>query len=99
MKQAIIEIVEEQKEDVSSLCEDLENAIRDKIDYLKQEINNRDKQLEALNPRRVLSRGYSISQDESGKVVTSIKDIKPGQKVITTVNDGTIHSTVDKVEE
>ena len=99
MKQAIIEIVEEQKEDVSSLREDLENAIRDKIDYLKQEINNRDKQLEALNPRRVLSRGYSISQDESGKVVTSIKDIKPGQKVITTVNDGTIHSTVDKVEE
>ena len=99
MKQAIIEIVEEQKEDVSSLCEDLENAIRDKIDYLKQEINNRDKQLEALNPRRVLSRGYSISQDESGKVVTSIKDIKPGQKVITTVNDGTIYSTVDKVEE
>ena len=99
MKQAIIEIVEEQKEDVSSLSEDLENAIRDKIDYLKQEINNRDKQLEALNPRRVLSRGYSISQDESGKVVTSIKDIKPGQKVITTVNDGTIYSTVDKVEE
>ena len=99
MKQAIIEIVEEQKEDVSSLCEDLENAIRDKIDYLKQEINNRDKQLEALNPRRVLSRGYSISQDENGKVVTSIKDIKPGQKVITTVNDGTIHSTVEKVEE
>ena len=99
MKQAIIEIVEEQKEDVSSLCEDLENAIRDKIDYLKQEINNRDKQLEALNPRRVLSRGYSISQDENGKVIASIKDIKPGQKVITTVSDGTIHSTVDKVEE
>lgn len=99
MKQAIIEIVEEQKEDVSSLCEDLENAIRDKIDYLKQEINNRDKQLEALNPRRVLSRGYSISQEENGKVIASIKDIKPGQKVITTVSDGTIHSTVDKVEE
>ena len=59
----------------------------------------RNDQLSALNPRQVLNRGYSISTTKDGKVIKTVKDVQPGQEIITSLNDGTINSTIDKVEE
>ncbi len=99
MRDSLVEIVEDMKEDVSSLSEELDEAIKDKIDYLSREVQNRAKQLDALNPKNVLNRGYSISQTSDGKVIGSIKEVQKGQTIITTVKDGTINSTVEKVED
>ena len=99
MRDSLVEIVQDMKDDVSSLCEELNESMKDKIDYLSREVQNRAKQLEALNPKKVLNRGYSISQTSDGKVIGSIKEVQKGQTIITTVKDGTINSTVDKVED
>ncbi len=99
MRDSLVEIVQDMKDDVSSLSEELNESMKDKIDYLSREIQNRAKQLEALNPKKVLNRGYSISQTSDGKVIGSIKEVQKGQTIITTVKDGTINSTVDKVED
>ena len=99
MKDAIYGQVQDMKDDVSSLNEELNEAIKDKIDYLSRDLKAKKDQLEALNPKKVLSRGYSISSSKDGKVISSIKDIKEGQEIITTVKDGTIISTVESVEE
>lgn len=99
MKDSIKEIVEEEKEQLASLCEELENSIREKIDNLKQDLKNKEKQLDALNPMGVLKRGYSISEDENGSVIKSVADVKKGQNIKTIVQDGTIYSTVEKMEE
>ena len=99
MKDAIYGQVQDMKDDVSSLNEELNEAIKDKIDYLSRDLKAKKDQLEALNPKKVLSRGYSISSSKDGKVISSIKDIKSGQEIITTVKDGTIISTVESVEE
>ena len=99
MKDAIVKMVEDEKEEVSSLCEALDNAIRNKLEDLKQEVNSREKQLDALSPLNVLKRGYSITQDENGTVIESVNKIKNGQKIKTTMKDGTIYSTVEKTEE
>ena len=99
MKDSIKEIVEEEKEQLASHSEELENSIREKIDNLKQDLKNKEKQLDALNPMGVLKRGYSISKDENGSVIKSVADVKKGQNIKTIVQDGTIYSTVEKMEE
>ncbi len=50
--------------------------------------------LENLNPYRVLERGFSITMDEYGSVLKSIKNINNGESIITTLFDGKISSQV-----
>ena len=99
MKEALLGRVEDMKDDVASLSEELNENIKEKIDYLLREVKARKDQLEALNPKKVLDRGYSISTSKDGRVIQSIKDISKGEEIITSVKDGTIISTVEKVEE
>ena len=99
MKESIKEKLEDMKEDVSSYKEELDEAIRDYLDNQKRELKNYQDQLEALSPLKVLNRGFSITQDASGKVITSVKDVKCGDTITTIVKDGTINSKVEKVEE
>lgn len=68
----------------------LVNARRDLLE-------RRISELRALNPARVLQRGYSITRDPSGKVVDRVALAVPGHPLITLVADGEIASTVDAV--
>ena len=55
--------------------------------------------LDNLSPLAVLARGYSVTQNEDYKVVTSIDQVRWGEELITTVGDGKIVSVVQSVEE
>jgi exodeoxyribonuclease VII large subunit len=56
--------------------------------------------LRALDPRRVLERGYSITRDVAGAVVRSAGAVTSDAILVTEVADGTITSrVVDGVEE
>ena len=99
MNEALLSRVQDMKDDVSSLSEELNESIKDKLDYLNRELKARKDQLEALNPKKVLDRGYSISVDKDGRVIKSVKDVKVGEEITTSMKDGTIISTVEKVEE
>lgn len=59
-----------------------------------QEIRRLDGQLKALNPLSVLTRGYSITRDEQGRIVRTAKDVVVGQRLATRVGRGTIESEV-----
>ena len=98
MEQALYEYVDEQKEEVASLKEELDESLKDLIEFQIQEVDKYSKQLEILNPRAVLSRGYSISLGEDGKPIKSIKDVKEHQKVKTIVENGEFTSEVIKIE-
>ena len=50
--------------------------------------------LDAMNPLKVLMRGYSMTQLASGTVVHSVEQVVPGTTVAITVADGTIHADV-----
>ena len=88
------------KEDLSSLNEELQEAMSDYITNYKREIDNYSKRLEALSPLKVLSRGYSITESEDGRVITSINDINSGEQMTTILKDGRIVSKIiDKKED
>jgi exodeoxyribonuclease VII large subunit len=48
----------------------------------------------ALDPQRVLERGYSITRADDGRVVRAADDVTPGTTLVTEVRAGTITSTV-----
>ena len=49
-----------------------------------------------LDPRGVLSRGYSITRDASGQIVRSADSLAPGARIHVELHDGVVDATVDK---
>ena len=47
----------------------------------------------------LIAKGYSILEDEEGKVITSVNDISIGQVVKTTLKDGKINLSVVSKEQ
>ena len=54
--------------------------------------------LKGLNPEKVLERGYTISENAKGKVITRASDIEIGDEILTHLKDGIIKSTVKSKE-
>lgn len=52
--------------------------------------------LDALSPLKVLGRGYSITRDEEGQLVTSARQVEVGQSVSVRVEDGTLSCRVEE---
>ena len=54
--------------------------------------------LEALSPLKVLARGYSYTENMSGKVISSVEDVSVNDGILVTLKDGRITARVeDKV--
>lgn len=98
MEQALYDSIEDRKEELNELKEELTDSLKDLVKSQKDELESYSKQLEILNPKAVLSRGYSISLDESGKPIKNIKNLKVGQNVHTILEDGSFDSEVIKIQ-
>lgn len=98
MEQALYDSIEDKKEELDELKEELTDSLKDLVKSQKDELESYSKQLEILNPKAVLSRGYSISLDESGKPIKNVKQIKSGQIVHTILEDGDFDSEVIKIK-
>ncbi len=99
MKEGILALLNDMKESVQDSKDSLYEDMIDKIRNLELQVSSKKSQLEALNPKNVLKRGYSISMDKNGKTIKSTKDISVGDEIKTVVGDGTITSTVSGKEE
>ncbi|MBJ31909.1 MAG: exodeoxyribonuclease VII large subunit [Acidimicrobiaceae bacterium] len=51
--------------------------------------------LRALDPARIVARGWSITRRHDGCLVRSVEDVEVGTTLVTTLTDGTVTSTVD----
>jgi exodeoxyribonuclease VII large subunit len=58
------------------------------------QIDSLERNLACIDPHSVLGRGYSYTQDDRGRLVRSIRDVRSGQRITTRVSDGSIDSTV-----
>jgi exodeoxyribonuclease VII large subunit len=55
--------------------------------------------LDALSPLKVLSRGFALASDSSGRLVRSVRDVRPGDALHLRVADGEIESAVTNITE
>ena len=65
----------------------------------EQILEEKAKRRDALDPERLLDRGYSVTRDGHGNLITSVQDVVPGLTLCTQVRDGIISSNVDAGEE
>ena len=97
MEENIKGMVEDLRDEVSSYKEDLNQSILNLLKQEKQLLEHKKATLDALNPENVLSRGFTLTVDESGKPV-KVKEAKPGNTIKTIFKDGSITSEVKEVE-
>ena len=50
--------------------------------------------IDTLSPLKTLTRGYSVVEDEDGKVIKSVNDVSSNQKIKITVTDGKVSAIV-----
>jgi exodeoxyribonuclease VII large subunit len=58
-------------------------------------VETSEARLRALDPRRVLERGYSITRDAGGALVRSSRRVAPGAVLVTETADGSLRSVVE----
>ena len=61
----------------------------------REALRQLERQLNLLGPVQVLSRGYSITLDDTGKVIRSAEETQAGQRLRTQLSNGQIVSVVE----
>ncbi len=78
----------------------LEQAIRAYVKERKVSVGGSIRQLDALSPLKVMSRGYGLVYDEQERrLIKSIADVKPGDMVKVKVADGLMDCKVQSLKE
>ena len=55
--------------------------------------------LDAMSPLKVLTRGYAVAEKESGEILRSVKQAKPGETITVSLSDGSLTASVLEVKE
>ncbi|HIF6017109.1 TPA: exodeoxyribonuclease VII large subunit [Vibrio parahaemolyticus] len=84
----------QQKSRLERVEHKLLDAMDRKLLTMRHQLAIAAEKLDTVSPLATLKRGYSITQTEQGKVVTSADDVKTGDLLVTRLVNGEIHSTV-----
>lgn len=88
--------VELHRQQLSTITRRLDLAIVNIQQRRRREVNALAAHLNAVGPQQVLNRGYSITTlKKTGAVVRSASQVKPGERLLTRLAEGTIESTVE----
>ncbi len=88
-----------QKTRLAVLRERQAAAARKLIDRKDEDLKIEMASLDALSPLAVLRRGYSITEKESGKIISSIAQIKQNERVQIRLSDGKLKAEVLETEK
>lgn len=78
------------EERLSRTGDRLQAALGRLIEDRRARVERMAAQLDALSPLRVLARGYSVAQDDAGRVLSHATDFPSGQRFRLRVSDGTV---------
>lgn len=94
----LLKLKEEKEKQVLDINTKLNSNFNKLLELKKQNLDLKMSSLNHLNPLKLMMQGYSITEVD-GKRITSIKDIKEKEHIVTTLKDGKIISEVVKKEE
>ena len=77
----------------------LKNKITNVFDRNTQNLSALKKLIHAHDPMRVVERGFSLTFNEDGKIISSIEEIKTDSKITTRLSDGELISVVKEKKE
>ncbi|MBO5505056.1 MAG: exodeoxyribonuclease VII large subunit [Clostridia bacterium] len=89
-------MINNQKIYLDSLYKSFENSISKIAEAKKKELSVLVSKLDGLSPLGTLSRGFSVTKDEKGNVLRSVKQVKKGDLLKVTLTDGEINTRVEE---
>jgi exodeoxyribonuclease VII large subunit len=79
------------------LGERLNQVVRRRVEEQKQRLMPLSNLVRTLGPQSVLNRGYSLTVDDGGNVISSITALNPGARLVTRLRDGEVESEIREV--
>ena len=86
-----------QRQQMAQFDKRLHSACQHVLHNKKQQFSKLAAELDIISPLATLSRGYSITKNQQGKVLSSVKQIKANQNINIQLSDGSIDAKVDAV--
>lgn len=86
-----------QQEKLAQLYQSLRSGVARRRDEQKNQLQSLARTLDAVSPLATLARGYSVSKDTSGKIITSSQSVKKNDKIQLVLNQGQLDCIVEKV--
>ena len=83
------------RQGMGSLADRLQIPISRRLDRDRNRLERVSAALSALSPQATLARGFSITRDAEGKVITSATHVKRGDRILTQLAEGEIESKVE----
>lgn len=91
-----LEFIRQLAMELDFLENSMNRAAKQKIAKSEQELAAMAARLNAISPLAVLARGYSLTTDNSGKLLLDAGSVRPGDKISTRLANGMLKSTVDE---
>ncbi len=88
-----------QKNHVDNQRKELVTLVNNLIYNNKIRMDSAKAQLEALNPRSIMDRGYSAITDSSGRLIRSVETLKIEAAFTAVLKDGSFEGTVTKIRK
>lgn len=82
---------------LDELLNRLQRASIQEVKSKQQQLASLSSRLDSVSPLATLSRGYSITTNQQQQVITDAQQLSSGDQIHTTLNNGEIISTVNKV--
>ena len=98
MQTTVQEAVERRREKVLALEDKILQKSEAQCRRKRDKMQNYAAALEYLSPVRVLARGYGILQ-KRGKVISSVKEVHPGELLEIRLRDGELTAQVESVRK
>ena len=96
LRHALALRLERQRGQLERLAERLPAALARQREAAHERLRRAELRLAALDPRRVLERGYAWLESADGRPLTRAAQAAPGQSVAATLADGQIDMTVER---
>jgi len=97
MSNSPISLIKQLSALVKSLEKEISLSIKSSVQKTKSQIAILSRSLSAVSPLDTLARGYSITHDDSGKVIHTANNVKLGSSIISHLHKGTIKSSVESI--
>jgi exodeoxyribonuclease VII large subunit len=89
------EVLQRRRREIGLCQEKLRSAVRQRLEREQLHLRRLTGAVRLLGPDQTLRRGYSITEDEDGKVIHSANAVTANQKIKTILADGSIWSRTE----
>ncbi|MFV0576913.1 MAG: exodeoxyribonuclease VII large subunit [Vibrio sp.] len=79
---------------LKSINEQLKRAIIHQLANNQHKLAIQAEKLDSVSPLATLKRGYSVTQNQDGKLITKTEQVSPGETITTKLSNGEIQSVI-----